>query len=1115
MKMKKWIAMIAVLAVLCTAFSGLTLINASAASYTLETDFEPSTSLQATLTGYNIYRHASHLVCFKYGFDANDTATNLAYVKEQVKSGDLPADFQTGYYEYYYTWYTGKNRTATNEWGTEVAVNQYGIVVDKVESGTGGNMEIPYNGFVLSGTTEYSDFLKQIQLGDSVYIYGDNNPDTVHVFRTSKDSDYTHPLRASDMKRTGIIDGKPYAAGETAGSHSYNNDILVRITSGSVASNNAAGYVVKHGGYGTVVPENHMVISVPDQTLHDDSTPNYGGAYAFDRYGAVGAVVSLNSTEVFFRYDAAAAVRGAFLLTGITSDALPDNRDVTQTYDYSAASMIQKAKDEFHLVDIATMESLYNQMVACANDMLARYNTLLANANNVPGNIKQEDIEAYHVTINRLYQKIYDLSFETRTVEMRATWWRPFNNTGTDVRDLSASQIDAFLRNRLVQMKNLGYNMVFVEALFNSTTIFPIPADVQHNDLAFTHNPNLVPDEMGGLNTKLTKPYDMMQAIIDICHDLEIEPHVQWTTFYVAYHRETSDSDDQFRYSIAQKIIDNPSKYPDWLNTNAYNHTEHQNGKYAYAVGGNTYHYFLNPANTEVRTFLKKNFQHLMTTYDIESVQLDYIRYQDVKGTSDLDGDGVKETDPYYYGYDNTTINGFMKSSYYKSTYGSSVSAVKTYMTTNPRNEDWVQYRADQVTQMVIDIYTTRNNVAPHIYLTSSPGPDMEEARKNLNQHVERWLNEGYIDIVFPMAYGQNIPGHIAGEMVEACGGKTATGHFVCVGTSSSYKSEEYEMRWLKEAREAGADGIASFCESALYANETGDVWTTAAITPTGDASAAAIRYLQETMTERVAKMRSLNSAISSTQQTNLTNAINNAVETIRIYGIDSDKVTTAFNAITAVSISGNAKTAVAADVTYLKKIKHNSRDNAKETAGITVDTTSNFKIGTETLKDNNSSAVFDYTASTNVLIVKQTATLSGTAPADIEIYVESGTKTVHLQNLVASSSTLKDFGDDMSAVKFRLSGTTKLASATLPTGAYVYGVGKITNASGTVLRCQGDVNGDKVLKTEDVRTLLQHNVRLTTLNQSKLNLCDANGDGKINTTDTRLFLEKTVGLID
>ena len=60
-----------------------------------------------------------------------------------------------------------------------------------------------------------------------------------------------------------------------------------------------------------------------------------------------------------------------------------------------------------------------------------------------------------------------------------------------------------------------------------------------------------------------------------------------------------------------------------------------------------------------------------------------------------------------------------------------------------------------------------------------------------------------------------------------------------------------------------------------------------------------------------------------------------------------------------------------------------------------------------------------------------------------------------------------------------------------------------------------GDVNGDGKADSGDARLILQHEVKLITLDATQQLAAEVSGDGKIDSSDARLILQFEVKLID
>ncbi len=1030
MTIKKLVALMTALSVLCCAIPMV--MTASAAEVTLTEAYEEATHIVGdTVTGTDDNRAANTLIRFTDSFDLRNSSASWLYEIEWCKT----------LYDMY-----GAGYTCTNAYGYEVAVNQYGYVTAVSAE---GNMKIPAGGFVLSGVDEYHTNLKNnVAVGDRLLLDANGQ---YHVYKVTDDDKLLGESITFSLPYTQVKGGS-YAGGITIGgdgvttpSGDWETDVLVKITGAGANASRYAGYVVKVGGNHIAVPEGYFAISLPGQIMNDNGTKPYNAAQLFHEFASVGTLVNCGDNEVFFRHDAAAAQRAAALLTG-TGDMV---------YDYSASAMVNDAYDKFELVDIDRMQALYDNMQAITET--------------VSGMTDMAALKPYMATLYQNYAELQKLEFEVRTVEMRATWMRPLPN---DRKERTKEELDALLTDSIVSIKNQGYNMIFVETFYNSTTIFPVPETVGYAGISFKQNPYLVPASEGGLNHNLTETYDMLQRFVEICEENDVEPHIWWEVFYVGYKRTNGLTDSLFEYSVAQTILDDLTTYNAWLN-------KASNGDLFYgAETDGALQYFLNPASTGARTFLMNTFEYVWKTYDIKSFQLDYIRYPHTNEAK-------------CFGYDDDTLAAF------KAAYPNNTADLYSYA--GFYDEEWVQFRANFVTSFVEEIRAKMQEIAPAIYLTSSPGADPADSKKNLMQDVTYWLQNDLIDIIFPMAYGVNIPGNVTAGLVA-----DNSEHFVCTGVSGSYLDNDVELRWAKEIRDAGADGLAAFGEIPDYADY---VWSKPAVTPIGNAARAARTYLSDTVNARADLMLKLG-AIDEDTLSEIKAATAAADKAIRFYGIKSEEALTAINALQAIADTlTTARAAMTKDIHYLLKIRNNARDDLAQA--------SDAKTSKATLTVNGTKVIdggqgFTYVAATETLYVTANgAVLSGDMPENVTLVLSADVDTIELSDVTFTS---EDAAIEASSdLTIDLTGVSTLGGKTLANVNCTYiGTGELY-IDDTLVMCKGDVDGSEALDSNDLRAFLLHNVKAETFTEEQILVGDANGDGKVNTVDTRIFLAKMV----
>ncbi|MDP8921984.1 MAG: family 10 glycosylhydrolase [Chloroflexota bacterium] len=178
------------------------------------------------------------------------------------------------------------------------------------------------------------------------------------------------------------------------------------------------------------------------------------------------------------------------------------------------------------------------------------------------------------------------------------------------------------------------------------------------------------------------------------------------------------------RHVLNQHGPDAPGR-EDWL-------TRREDGA-AYAGG-----YFLDPGHPDAARYTVDVALNLVREYDIDGIHLDYIRYPE-------------HTDELSWGYNQTSIDRF------NARYGKQGRPAAT-------DPDWAQWRRDQVTALVRQIYLGTLGIKPTVKVSAAVIPWGDGPRTDADwrrmaaysvvyQDWRAWLEEGIVDIVMPMNY--------------------------------------------------------------------------------------------------------------------------------------------------------------------------------------------------------------------------------------------------------------------------------------------------------------------------------------------------------------------------
>lgn len=336
------------------------------------------------------------------------------------------------------------------------------------------------------------------------------------------------------------------------------------------------------------------------------------------------------------------------------------------------------------------------------------------------------------------------------------------------------------------EIYEMGFNIICIEGLYNNTMIMPMP-----EGSLLSQNPSF-------------DGFDILSAYIEECHKYGMEIHLWMPVFRVA-HGGSSYPD----------LGLNKIK-PEWLNISntGINYVENQYGK----------GYYLNPALPEVQDYLLSVYKYILENYSLDSFQLDYIRYPDL----------VKGVD---YGYDDYTC-GLFKEKY-------NIDPKEIIM--SGKNWDtWCKFRAEFVTEFILKIKALVDEKRPDIYLCCDVAPSYEESLNKMKQDTKAWIQEPYLDIVYPMAYGTVDTVKSCTEATVALAGDKV---FTYMGIGDYGAEALFDQ--IIATRENGADGMAFFAYAQFiqgdYASIPKTIFADRAVSPTLNGKKAVISQLKFT----------------------------------------------------------------------------------------------------------------------------------------------------------------------------------------------------------------------------------------------------------------------------
>ena len=250
-----------------------------------------------------------------------------------------------------------------------------------------------------------------------------------------------------------------------------------------------------------------------------------------------------------------------------------------------------------------------------------------------------------------------------------------------------------------------GINTVFFETVNAGYTVYPSKVAPQQNPL--------------------TRNWDPLKSAVKLAHDRGMELHA-WVWVFAAGNQRHN------------KILGLNSNYPgpvlaahpDWAGYD-------RRGKMI-PQGQNKP--FFDPANPQLRQYLLKQYEEIVTRYDVDGLHLDYIRYpfQD-----------HQRNRSYGYGKAARTL--------FKERYGVDPKKI------SPRQRNiwqkWTAFRTQQIDSFVAQVSQKMRQKKSDLIMSVAVFPLPEQERiKKLQQHWEVWAKRGDIDLIVPMTYALDTP---------------------------------------------------------------------------------------------------------------------------------------------------------------------------------------------------------------------------------------------------------------------------------------------------------------------------------------------------------------------
>jgi len=253
------------------------------------------------------------------------------------------------------------------------------------------------------------------------------------------------------------------------------------------------------------------------------------------------------------------------------------------------------------------------------------------------------------------------------------------------------------LKAKIQKLHKAGINIVYFETVNAGFPIYP--------SKIVKHNP-------------MVNGWDPLKVAIEEGHKQGMEVHAWVWCFAVGNKRHNA-------------LINQPDDYAGPILTEAGMMSEAlRNREGGLSVDSHQHEFWLSPASPKAREFLINLYKEIVTNYDVDGLQLDYIRYP-------------FQTAGNRMGFEAAGREHFAQAT------GKSLDSMDDYT-----SRVWTAWKTYQVTSFVQQVSTSLKKIKPELKLSAAVFPMHRDARiAMIQQDWETWIDNGWIDTLSPMSY--------------------------------------------------------------------------------------------------------------------------------------------------------------------------------------------------------------------------------------------------------------------------------------------------------------------------------------------------------------------------
>ncbi|AFY74675.1 hypothetical protein Syn7502_02724 [Synechococcus sp. PCC 7502] len=389
--------------------------------------------------------------------------------------------------------------------------------------------------------------------------------------------------------------------------------------------------------------------------------------------------------------------------------------------------------------------ALQKQAIANAKQFLENFNQMVQSGNS-------QAVRRQWQMVRQELLREYPTNTLSNLPEVRAIWV----DRGTIVAAGSERKLAVIFD----RMEAAGVNTVFLETINAGYPIYPSAIAPQQNPLV--------------------KGWDPLASAVKLAHERQMELHAWVWVFGVGNQRHNL-------------LVNKPASYPgpvlernpSWANLE-------RNGR-VFAPEGKT---FLDPANPAVQNYLLSLYKEIITRYDVDGLQLDYIRYPRQEVGRDL-GFGIagrKEFEA-LTGIDPISIS--------------------------PNNPSlwwlWTSFKVQQIDNFVAKVSKELKQIKPRTIISAAVFPWKSLDRLNkIQQNWEAWASRGEVDLMVPMTYAPDTSAFLQQGVQPALAGISQAPALLLPGVLIKNLGNTELLDKLQALRDLPAGGYSLFAAEHL-----------------------------------------------------------------------------------------------------------------------------------------------------------------------------------------------------------------------------------------------------------------------------------------------------------